>query len=342
MRTIKYLLPIISLLNAIGASAQPTYVSEPSTTPNGAPIYVERLVSGELSQKQKDDYKNYWMNSIFKNKLTFLGEATCKYNCHSYAWAERTDVCMDGLWVPEYWFDSSYAEVLNQSEATKVWYEGGDHSAITTVSYNSFISKWADGPLFQHSKDDCPYTYSSLRYFAPPAISGTNVIGATCSGTFYVSVPSSGVSGEQWQVIGGAGSYLSPTSGSGSTFTVSRTSSQVGPEYVGIQVSFYYNNQYYAATKYFMARIFPQIIMPTSIHVGVPYYFKSYVPTDLDGIIQQFYWDITIDGNNYQPTGNPAHTPVTFSSPGEHIVSLRVFDGCDFSKWTNVSVNVEP
>jgi len=42
-------------------------------------------VSGDYSSNKKRELKNYWLNR-YNNRITYLGEATKKYNCHTYAW----------------------------------------------------------------------------------------------------------------------------------------------------------------------------------------------------------------------------------------------------------------
>ncbi|MBN1181938.1 MAG: hypothetical protein JXB49_06595, partial [Bacteroidales bacterium] len=118
-----------------------------------------------LSKKLKDDYGG----------AELLEVPTKKYNCHSYAWhvSEGGNKVWIGLSTSTaediYWTDESYIEVSSESLATKVSYENGNHSAITTNTSGWFKSKWGDGPLVYHKWDNVPDIYTPsdlvLRYY---------------------------------------------------------------------------------------------------------------------------------------------------------------------------------
>lgn len=54
-------------------------------TPNGTPITVEKLVSGDLTSDQKLQMKNELLNR-YNNRIIYVSEATWSFNCHAYAW----------------------------------------------------------------------------------------------------------------------------------------------------------------------------------------------------------------------------------------------------------------
>lgn len=99
-----------------------------------------------------------------------VGEHSKSYNCHSYAW----NVSEGGpqVWINDinnsisiYWTDRSYMST-SQSNATKVYYYNGDHSAVTTSVQDVFISKWGSYALMKHDKAHCPYyNGSTLQYY---------------------------------------------------------------------------------------------------------------------------------------------------------------------------------
>ncbi len=62
---------------------------------------------------------------------------------------------------------ATYKRVNNPGEYSKVYYNGGAHSAITDPNNPSLyvISKWGSGPLVRHLPGDCPYTGYTLEYY---------------------------------------------------------------------------------------------------------------------------------------------------------------------------------
>jgi len=115
-----------------------------------------------ISQQYKDDMKNAAL-TYYGGRITFEAEATGKYNCHAYAWA-NTNVWIQPPEQKKYWTDHSYVELNNSTGATKVSYGSVDHSAVTTSTANYFSSKWSGGPQFKHSINDSPYLPTDLHY----------------------------------------------------------------------------------------------------------------------------------------------------------------------------------
>lgn len=97
-----------------------------------------------------------------------IADATSTYNCHGYAWSiveNGETVWMGAETNPTaiFWLDGSYMGTSSTS-ATKIAYLSDNHSAVRTGTPNIYISKWGNGPLVRHRKDDSPYNYSSLSY----------------------------------------------------------------------------------------------------------------------------------------------------------------------------------
>ena len=143
-------------------------------TPNGTPITVEKLVSGDLTSDQKLQMKNELLNR-YNNRIIYVSEATWSFNCHAYAWylseGKKDKVWIGTFEVPRFWEDGSYIPASSSSESSKVYFPLDDHSAIMTT-YNGFILykyKWGIGPVFIHDRDDSPYTQDvisgTLRYY---------------------------------------------------------------------------------------------------------------------------------------------------------------------------------
>lgn len=105
--------------------------------------------------------------------VTIVGEATCTYNCHAYAWY-LTEGNTTKCWINQYedgvhnialfYTDGTYKETY-KPYAQKIYYEAGDHSAIATEIDGIYESKWGANHLVRHSLNDCPYSKSKMRYF---------------------------------------------------------------------------------------------------------------------------------------------------------------------------------
>ncbi len=55
------------------------------------------------------------------------------------------------------WTDGSYVEVCNESEAPRIFYYSGDHSAvISTIVSGKYESKWGTGYTDQTQPYNCP------------------------------------------------------------------------------------------------------------------------------------------------------------------------------------------
>ncbi len=143
---------------------------------------------------------------VYPNAV-IVGEASCEYNCHAYAWymsqgGERcwinhsedvyTSDNADVSNVSKFWRDGTYLE-CSQDSAERVFYnyvvseDKGDHSAIV-VNKNLYESKWGSCQIVRHAPDDCPYG-SSRSYFKTrdqdPGFSGTVVYGEVNGDVYY-------------------------------------------------------------------------------------------------------------------------------------------------------------
>jgi len=156
--SIKYLLLITLLSGSIFSSAQWS-IPDGFESPNGekvfpspsnstvntphqtsVPVYI---LTDDWTSTTKTYLINYWQGQ-YSNSLIVESEATTKYNCHAYAWAENTGVWMDSPKEENYFSsdDNSYALTSNIATATKVWYgSASDHSAQTTIVTYYFSSK---------------------------------------------------------------------------------------------------------------------------------------------------------------------------------------------------------
>ncbi len=143
------------------------YPSASIYTPRGSLVPDTYYRPEELTPYLIADWAAY-VDIAFPN-AQILEDATTTYNCHGYAWS-----VVDGgetVWMGAetnptsvYWLDGSYMSTTSSS-GTKISYLSDNHSAVRTGTPNTFISKWGEGPLVRHHKDDCPYNSSSLSYF---------------------------------------------------------------------------------------------------------------------------------------------------------------------------------
>lgn len=155
-----------------------------------------------------------------------VAPASRTYNCHDYAWHYS-----DGgtkRWVNQlnkygnaniskYWSGSSFTyQLTTSSNAAKIFYSDGDHSARKT-STGAYESKWGAWPRYRHAPDDCPYITSNKQYYAVP-VTGS---GLFCSSKTYSTLNISGAS-YNW-----SGNKVS-ISGYGSLVTATKTSNGAG------------------------------------------------------------------------------------------------------------------
>lgn len=76
MRTYKLLsLGLLVCMTYIHAQAQQTYTSTTVYTPANTPVNAWQLVAGEMTQDEKNDSKNNWLN-YYNHRITYKGEAT--------------------------------------------------------------------------------------------------------------------------------------------------------------------------------------------------------------------------------------------------------------------------
>jgi hypothetical protein len=114
-------------------------------------------------------WDQYWQNQY--PEATLLGSTTSTYNCHGYAWhmTEGGSTVWIGAYTTTaediYWTDGSYSQINCTAARLKVSYANDNHSAVTTGVAGEFISKWGDKVLMRHMYYDCPYNYTSLKYY---------------------------------------------------------------------------------------------------------------------------------------------------------------------------------
>lgn len=165
-----------------------TKVGQLMTPPTALPVYTTiytkggQAVLGEICPEVSED-TNYErdreLRALFPNAI-FSGHSSATYNCHAYAWHMTDEFPATTCRIArsyadafseenlcKYWTDDYYTETPNESEAEKVYYRAGDHSAIR-LNDGYYVSKWGQGPLMKHEPSDCPYFVSDMRYYHHP------------------------------------------------------------------------------------------------------------------------------------------------------------------------------
>lgn len=128
-------------------------------------------------------------------QANIIDDASNTYNCHAYAyhvseggnrvWINNTlpggdcDATLTNN-INQYWKDACIIQVANESNAEKVHYYRGDHSAIR-LSNGMYQSKWGNYPLVKHAATDVDYCdpINSRRYYASFKVSNPQLV---CSG----------------------------------------------------------------------------------------------------------------------------------------------------------------
>ncbi len=242
------ILLLISLLLLSASFGQTVY-----TCKNGT---ISASNTSEGSTPTKNIWHQQYLNWASLNGMSasdILAEADGSYNCHAYAW-HLTEGNSNKVWIAntndysqsggcyinndninKYWTDGCFIQVCNQSEADKIHYYCGDHSAVnSTVVAGKFESKWGVWPLVRHNPTTVPSSYepSQIRYYASTKISGDET--GLCSGTRTFSVKSITGATYTWSV----NNALAIVSGQGTNqLTVQRNGNANGMGIISVQIA---------------------------------------------------------------------------------------------------------
>ncbi len=134
----------------------------------------------DFTASTKENFKNYFIN-IFPS-VAFISEATTKYNCHSYAWYNRSS--QNTVWLNDpstYITDGIYVESTGNVGDILCYYDSSNtiiHSAVVTARTSPYVnsiddlnnvqvtSKWGMSPLFSHKGSVQPYEETtSIKYY---------------------------------------------------------------------------------------------------------------------------------------------------------------------------------
>lgn len=139
-----------------------TGVYEYVKTPNGTNVLVYK--EPNTFDGQEISYWNQWVKTNHPN-TTLIASASTAYNCHSYAWYQRS--YSNPYWMGDpsaYMTDGSYTAVSDSIRQNDKIYYNGEHSGIvytannTTLTNSIIESKWGELGVVRHKVYDCPYT----------------------------------------------------------------------------------------------------------------------------------------------------------------------------------------
>ena len=189
-------------------------------TPRQGQVYAftsQEMSESEINRITLDYAINY-------PQATILAYPSATYNCHSYAWnmVEGGFTCWLNQFpdLKKYWEDGSYVQTT-ESEAEKIFYFNGDHSAVVSSVAGKYESKWGSAPLMRHSPGYGPSSYGMAfrRYYkrSNPQISGPSIV-CTSGNTFTLNdEPQSNI---QWNAT--EPFQITNVSNDGTTVTVTK------------------------------------------------------------------------------------------------------------------------
>ncbi len=135
---------------------------------------VPALMLREYTSFESNEVDEIFLES-YPNAI-MIEPSSHRYNCHAYAWSlcsnNPVSCWINGgissdtdKYVSRYWTEDEYGITAIASAAERVYYQGGDHSAVVSTTYDDkYESKWGNGPLMAHAPADCPYNSSNLLY----------------------------------------------------------------------------------------------------------------------------------------------------------------------------------
>lgn len=165
-----------------------------------------QLLDGILRSEWSDDVIAYKDSAALANYpgTVLHAHSSARYNCHSYAWYQ--DSTSNQVWLnrdspltntfqlKKYWTADLY-ENTSAINGQRIYYPNGDHSAIKLPN-GHFLSKWGDGPLMEHTYNNCPYLSTNLQYYKEktlplnntPEISGPDYVAPNVSNIYTTGI----------------------------------------------------------------------------------------------------------------------------------------------------------
>lgn len=309
-----YFLAAWLLLPTVLRAQTTTTVYTPKGTAVTATIYSE-FSSDQIASANSQAEAQY----PYAQRIT---DASRRYNCHAYAWyiPNNPYAYYSWVWINDpgddtFWQDGSYVEICNESEAQKISYYNGDHSAIRSTVAGKYDSKWGQLPAMRHDPTYGPLIYNMTyrKYYISTKIAASY---PTCGSATY-SVPYSANCSYNWTASSNV--TLNTTSGSSVNGTLTGTS----PGWVDVTINVPCTGK--SVTSHFDVPVPAQSAEPTGNYshpVGSGLQLAT-VNTVVPGEIRVY-----LDGSyTYTFTPNPATVPI-FGGPGRTAAfSLKAGEG---------------
>lgn len=320
---------------------------------------VAAFINTEYSQPQIESLNNETISQFGYLGITIIGNSSNLFNCHSYAWhisegnpnkvwinnaSQQIGSCYDQTHnIDKYWTDGCFIQVCDETDADKLHYYCGDHSAIKSSTHPGYFeSKWGGLALVRHTKIGVPYAepVNSVNYYASTKISGSTSNLCTGNRTFNVKNISNAT--YSWT----CSNNLTPTSGTTShQFTVQQNGNSTGSAWVQVQISTACSP--IPATQIINFNVgAPQasnITLWSSINsttIGNPVGFVAGYPPENRCQILSTDWQVSLNssistGNFTCEPDNSTSKNIFIQEPGTAYIQARIQNNCGWSDWSN-------
>lgn len=157
-------IPSLSLSGYYESVEQQMSSTSTVRTPNGTVVPVIIRKGKDFSAVEKSMVRSRILSEFPGSRV--VGDATIRYNCHAFAWANNRSVWMND--PSAYWNDGSYRLITSNSPSAvgqKAYYPGyqKEHSGnVIRMNGNQILSKWGPQCLVEHSVGNCPYSFVPL------------------------------------------------------------------------------------------------------------------------------------------------------------------------------------
>jgi hypothetical protein len=268
-----------------------------------------------------------------------MAGADCHYNCHAFAWGwtgqssvpditYRPDGWMDADDADRYIYDGSFVYVplslSNYHYAEIIKYDYW-HSAVV-LSNGNLVSKWNDGPLYEHALSDTPFGTNYLYYIRSPYITGSSTVDAEGT-TFTLHNLIDDVELVEWEV---SSNYLSIDGADDEMTCIVVATASSSNAWVKAKFN-YHGADFYCKAKIVTAEYCDGPVPPGTIYeyTNCPYYYVQYWVTNVPG--QTYTWFVEGDGYISSGQGSNMITVQTPGPGGYFGIAVRSENACEYS-----------
>ncbi len=199
MKCLNIILLLLICVNVV--RAQDTRADVWTPRMNRVVAYIMQESSYSVRIASDEYWQSRYPDAVMVTNI-FGISSTRTYNCHGFAW--HVSEGGENRWIGKtsffdediYMEDSSYMMVAHEPFPGKISWgltnqlmtHETNHSGITTSRSGWYMSKWGEGPLMVHQRDDTPYDNTYLRFYIKyPQITGTSTFCSGSSATFSIS-----------------------------------------------------------------------------------------------------------------------------------------------------------